>query len=171
MRKISLFLVFLIYFFIGCAQMQIHKSESKDFKPKKTDLIAIMPFENFTQTPLAGYGAAAVADAVLSEHGFKTKILKSKPDNDDSYNENDFDIDDMIKKAKTLKAVYILSGKVTEWRYKSGIDAEPIVGLVIEITNTQTGERAYLASGGKSGDSRGSISTLSQEILDKILPR
>ncbi len=150
--------------------MQIHKSKSKDFNLKKSQTIAVIPFYNLTQTPLAGYSVASVCDVILRNHGFKTKTIKLKPDPDEIFNENRFDQKELINEAKKSGISYILSGKVTEYRYKSGIDAEPIVGVIVEIIDTNSAKVLYSAAGSQSGTSKGSISTLSQAILDKILP-
>ncbi len=171
MKKIQLLLLLISWLFTGCTQMQIHKNISKDFKSAKLKTVAIVPFENLTQTPLAGYSAASISNVIMQSHGFKTEPIKLKPDPDEIFNENRFERLELLNEIKKRKIPYALFGKVTEWRYKIGMDAEPIVGLIIEIVDTANNKVIYSATGSQSGTSKGALSTLSQSVLDKILPR
>ena len=155
-----------ILFFSGCSSLQINKSQK--IKPTKDKIIAIIPFYNYTQTPYAGFSAASLSDVVLHNHGFKTKTFGLLPKPETLVDENSHaKVLEMVKKANIP---YILEGKVTEWRYKTGIDAEPVVGFVVKIIDTQSGETLFSSSGSKDALGAESIANAASEVLEKILP-
>ena len=66
-------------------------------------------------------------------------------------------------------ANYILCATVEEWRYKSGLDGEPAVGLTLELQEAATGRSVWSASGAKTGWGRSSLSATGGKLLDKLL--
>jgi len=66
-------------------------------------------------------------------------------------------------------ANYVLSATVEEWRYKSGLDGEPAVGLTLELKETATGRSVWSASGAKTGWGRSSLAATGGKLLDKLL--
>lgn len=64
---------------------------------------------------------------------------------------------------------YLITGTVTEWQYKSGLDAEPVVGLGLEVQDFETGEVLFSTSGARTGWSRGSLSGTAQNLLEDLL--
>ena len=80
----SKFLFFLIsLFFIGCIHTQYNVNQTF---PKKS--VSVIPFVNFTQTPLAGYRVAGIFEGVLKSKGCHIKYsLFSFPQRDYSIDE------------------------------------------------------------------------------------
>ena len=64
---------------------------------------------------------------------------------------------------------YGVSGSVTEWRYKVGVDGEPAVGMMLQITDLKSGQVVWSGSGGKTGYSRESLSGTAQKLLNQML--
>ena len=127
-------------------------------------------FWNYTETPMAGLRAASIVESVLSKENI---ILHSLVEGNEvlsnKKNKNTF-IREQIKKAKKLKVAYLITGEVQEWRYKMGIDGEPVVSYsikVIDISNTQT---IFNAVGAKNGWGHKSIGVIAQEIAENIIP-
>jgi hypothetical protein len=71
--------------------------------------------------------------------------------------------------AKQREARYAVSGSVEEWRYKVGVDGEPVVGLALTVTDLSSGAVVYSASGGKSGWSREALSGVAQKLVKELL--
>ena len=56
-----------------------------------------------------------------------------------------------------------------EWRYKVGVDGEPAVGMMLQITDLKSGQVVWSGSGGKTGYSRESLSGTAQKLLNQML--
>ena len=162
--------VAIIWSFTACASMQIQKTKNPLFKPDSNATIVVIPFINYTQTPLAGYSAASMANVILQSHGYHTKAISLQPKIEKLIEENYQDSEISQETLKNKGYRYLLRGKVTEWRYKTGIDAEPVAGLVVELIDLKSSKVLYSSAGSKSAMSLGSIAGTAQNILDEILP-
>ncbi len=166
MLKISIITLLISIGFLGCSSMQINTS-----KPSTIDKeapCAIIPFYNYTQTPLAGFRAASLANAVASQKGYHCTTLGMSPKEgilDDNVQKRAI----MIEKAQKEGIHYLIAGDVTEWRYKTGIDGEPAVGLVIEIIDTETSKTIYRGAASQSAWGHKSLSVLAQSILEELV--
>ena len=141
MKKIFFILSF---FLIGCSSVEKNVSISKI---DKNETIAIMPFKNLSQTPYAGVKAALITEGVLRSKGFK--VIKTHN----------------IK--KDIKADCFLNGKVIEWRYKTGIDAQPAVSVYIQIKN-KNGKILYSGLVSKTDLGDKSLGICAQEAVEDI---
>ena len=148
MKKFILF--FISFFILGCSSVQKNVTVSKI---DKNETIAILPFKNFSQTPYAGIKASLITEGVLRSKGFK--IVKAYSVKNDKITK------------KNIKSAYILSGKVIEWRYKTGIDNEPAVSLYIQIKNKK-GESVFVGLVSKSDLGNKSIGICAQQAVEDI---
>ncbi len=161
----------LILLFSACSGMQVHKSNhSAALTIDKREPVAVAPFYNYTQTPMAGYSAASIATVLLRNHGFEAKNIAPQPQSDPVTDDAGQSLQQWIAEANKTGYRYLLSGEVTEWRYKAGIDAQPVVGLVINLLDTRTGKLLYSSSGSKDALPHDSIASAAQKLLDKMLP-
>jgi hypothetical protein len=62
-----------------------------------------------------------------------------------------------------------MTGTVNEWRYKVGMDGEPVVGVTLQVVELPGGRVVWSATGAKSGWSRDSVSAVAQQVIDKLL--
>jgi TolB-like protein len=131
------------------------KNTTKNNFPKSGTLL-ILPFENLSQTPYAGFKAASVTEGVLRSYGFKT--MKGYKELDGEFKETNV-TDNSFE--------YILKGRVVEWRYKTGIDGEPAVSLLI-ILEDKNGNLLWSAVGGKSQWGHRSIAITAQQLINDI---
>jgi hypothetical protein len=132
---------------------------------------AVAPFTNQTETPLAGGRAQSIVGqwiaARLSPHVIlppadwqvESLFEKTHPRSEQ----------EVLQWAKGQGARYLVTGQVTEWRYKVGVDGEPAVGLALTVHDVTTGSRLYSAVGGKSGYSREALSAVAQKLVAKLL--
>ncbi len=66
---------------------------------------------------------------------------------------------------------YAISGSVEEWRYKTGLDGEPAVGLSLRLVDLTSGEVLWSGSAARSGWSRESLSGTAQKVLEELASR
>ncbi|MDR0226501.1 MAG: penicillin-binding protein activator LpoB [Burkholderiaceae bacterium] len=132
---------------------------------------AVLPFENHTETPMAGNRAAAIAAALLGARG----VGPVKRYTADSVQDTLFDNRDAKRREDALAWArgegvrYALTGAVDEWRYKVGVDGEPAVGVALEIVDVNSGATLWSATGGQSGWSREALSAVGQKLIRNLL--
>lgn len=161
MKKI-LFLCFFVLIASCSTITNIDKSKA-DLKNK---IITVLPFENYTETPLAGLRVKSITEGVLTSKGYKIAFQQINQDKDYSPSE----IKSMIEKLKEDNIDYAITGSVNEFRYKTGIDGEPAVSITLKIYDIKEGRELYTSVGSKTGWSHESITTVAQKILNSIIP-
>lgn len=162
-KKFILLFVFISSFIISCSSVVNTEKFSTNLKNKK---IIVIPFENYTETPLAGLRVASITYGVMTSKSYNVINFNVKDDKDYKPEE----IKSMIEKAKNENYDYAVSGSVNEFRYKTGIDGEPAVSLTLMIYDLKNDKVVYSAVGSKTGWSHESLTTVAQKILNKIIP-
>jgi len=73
--------------------------------------------------------------------------------------------------ARAAGVRYALTGSVTEWRYRVGVDGEPAVGLSLRVIDLADGRTVWSATGARSGWSREALSAVAQKLArDLVAP-
>ena len=131
----------------------------------------VMPFANNTETPLAAGRAEAIAEALLRANGIgkvrrspaalQQEALFEAPERPGG--------EAALAWARGEGARYALAGSVDEWRYKVGVDGEPVVGVALAIVDVASGETLWSGVGGKSGWSREALSAVAQQLMRELL--
>ena len=126
---------------------------------------AVIPFENYTDTPLAGYRVASMLEGILRAKGYKVadrvwEYTDREPSKEDIRN--------FLHKS-LKKAEYVFFGSVNEFRYKTGIDGEPAVSISIFLIESSTGRIIGGSSLSASGWAHESLGTVAQELLRKAI--
>ena len=131
----------------------------------------VLPLVNRTATPQAGLRAAAIVESVLYRHGVQRVEAYPETDNDGVLFEASSPAirKKMAQWITTQDATYVVSGVVHEWRYKTGVDGEPAVGVMLEIRELPSGEIVYSGTGSRAGWARDSLSETGQKVIDKLL--
>lgn len=131
---------------------------------------AIMPMENHSNTPLAAQKAEQLLATELYAKGVST-IHYPATINQDLRSILDFSSKQQQAQQWLVSqpVEYVISGSVEEWHYKSGLDAEPAVGVTIEVKSAQTGEVFWRASGSRSGWGRESVTGTGQIVIEELL--
>ena len=151
----------------GCQSAQSERTENSVTDDTK---VVLLPFLNRSETPLAGERAEAIALSVLRSkgmNGLQTYELPTTPNGlpilDDGKRLADAKQDAMAKGAS-----HALTGSVEEWRYKSGLDGEPAVGLSLILVDLQSNEVLWSGSAARSGWSRSSLAGTAQKVLQEL---
>lgn len=133
----------------------------------------ILPVANQSDTPQAGLRMESLLESQLRNTGVQS--LRSYP----SDTSNDLLLDPRERQlqdrallwARDQGARYAVTGAVTEWRYKTGVDGEPAVGMTLQIIDAQTGKVLYSASGARTGWSREALSAVAQKLTREMLDK
>jgi TolB-like protein len=160
-------ILFSLLIFMGCSSI-VNKPEIKLPKNKK---YAISSFWNYTQTPMAGLSASSVVEGVLSQNNINLYSLIGGEEEIENIKTKENFIAQKKGEARRSGASYLITGDVQEWRYKSGIDAEPVVSYTVKIIDLDSDKIVFNAIGAKSGWAHKSIGVLAQEIAQEILPK
>ena len=130
----------------------------------------VMPFNNYSTTPLAAEQAEAMVASVIQSEGVSVTMYEVSTENT---LESILDSSIKTKAAKqwlfTQPASYTVSGSITEWRYKNGLDAEPVVGVTMTITDSLTNQVIWRATGALSGWGRESLAQTGLEVFEKLI--
>lgn len=152
----------------GCSTMNVGDAP----KLPKTASWVILPIANTTETPDAGQRAESIAQSILVQNGF-TDLHRyvGDPDSGDSLigGNNAQTRVRALAWARKIGAKYALSGAVTEWRYKVGVDGEPVAGVTFDVIDVSNGNTVWSATGSRSGWSRSSLAGVGQTLIRNLL--
>lgn len=139
----------------------------------KQESWALLPIINFSQTPQAGERAERITETLLRTEGLKT--LSHYPLQEDP---SGLPILDEQKRFNTALAWaqennmrYGVTGSIEEWRYKSGLDGEPAVGVSLQVIDVSSGDVLWSGSGSRAGWSRESLSGTAHKVLEKLVTK
>jgi polysaccharide biosynthesis protein PelC len=125
----------------------------------------VLPITNQTETPQAGQRAAAIAQSLLSSGGVAVTRYPGGGDDETLFDP----AKPALAWAKAQNIRYALTGTVTEWRYKVGVDGEPAVGLTFDVVDVASGKVVWSAAGSRTGWSRDALSGVAQKLEKQLL--
>ncbi|EML1601088.1 penicillin-binding protein activator LpoB [Burkholderia cenocepacia] len=136
-----------------------------------SDAVAIAPIANFTETPAAGGSAAALAATILRANGLAdVRLAPVDGDGNAMFDTAQRDTGERrLAWAREHHVKYVLAGAVEEWRYKAGVDGEPVAGLTFELVDVESGRVVWSAAGTRSGWSRSSLSSVANALVGRLL--
>ncbi|MDD2499677.1 MAG: penicillin-binding protein activator LpoB [Geobacter sp.] len=165
--KRALFLLLLLLM-VGCTTMSQTARQAVPFDQEW----AVLPFVNNTETPYAAERAEAVTTALLYGRGVQRIASYQSERKDDEQMLPDRGMKrqhEALKWAKKKGLRYALVGTVTEWRYKVGLDGEPVAGVTLQLLDLKDDSILWSGSVGKSGWSRDAVSAVAQQMLEKLI--
>jgi TolB-like protein len=135
------------------------------------DSIAVVPLANFTETPAAGSSATAIAANVLREYGLAdVRVAPADASTNAMFDTAQREIGEKkLAWAREQHVKYVLTGAVEEWRYKAGVDGEPVAGVTFELIDVASGQVVWSATGSRSGWSRSSLANVASSLIGKLL--
>jgi len=131
---------------------------------------AISSFWNYTETPMAGLRASSIVESVLAKEQIEIKSLIGGSADMETVKNKKIFLSSKKEEAKRLGAEYFITGDVQEWRYKTGIDGEPVVSYSIKVIDLKDDKVIYSSIGAKSGWGHKSIGVVAQEIAKELIP-
>jgi TolB-like protein len=164
------FFLFIVSFgaLAACSVIDIQKGASFS----SSQPWAILPFQNYSQTPRAGEQVEEIVATLLRIRGIPNIEMYQPQDEDKS---GWLELNDRTRQQKALLSAarnnvsYAVTGSVDEWQYKLGVGSEPVVGLTVRVIEVPSGKIVWSASGARSGWSTGSLSGTAQKLLKDLI--
>lgn len=131
---------------------------------------ALLPMENHTETPQAGLRMEAIIETIIRVKGaISLETYPSSLTRDSLFEPADAKTaENAIVWAQQSGARYAVAGTVNEWRYKTGVDGEPAVGVTLKIIDLQTKQVIWDAAGARTGWGREAVSAVAQKLLENL---
>lgn len=164
MLRLCCFVV--LFWLVGCAQVEYRQLADA---PARQAGFALLPFNNLSESPQAGERAEVIALSLLRQNGVRIEGYPPRLGADPLAGvarDSQKSAEDWARGAGHR---YALTGSVTEWRYKVGVDGEPAVGLTLTLLDLHNGQPVWTASGARTGWSREALSAVAQRLLQAEL--
>ncbi|NPA82599.1 MAG: hypothetical protein GXO31_08315 [Epsilonproteobacteria bacterium] len=159
MRFDKAILFLLVFILSGCGGIVNYSPNSSVPRDGK---IIVLPFQNNSDAPLAGQKVKNILANVLYSKGFDVEVV--------SLNDEDYITQDKAFRIADRKgAKYFIFGSVNEWRYKTGIEAEPAVSLDLRVIDRESERVVYSAVGAKNGWSDESLGSVAQKLILELV--
>ena len=135
------------------------------------DSVAVVSMANFTETPAAGSSAAAIAANTLRANGLTdVRIAPVDASANAMFDTAQRELGEKkLAWAREQHVKYVLTGAVEEWRYKVGVDGEPVAGVTFELIDVASGQVVWSATGSKSGWTRSSLASVASSLIGSLL--
>ena len=143
----------------GCGSPEL--AASKPFPvldPSKK--VLVVELANYTDTPQAGKRAANIVEGVLSAKGVTSRLVTKGVSKTRTQ---------QCALARRQGADYLLTGGVSEWRYKTGIDGEPAVSLTLQLLDSRQCRTVWSATGSDDDWGNASIGTTAQRLVEAMI--
>lgn len=152
----------------GCST---HHTFNDAVPPVREGRWLVLPLINHSQTPMAGEQAEAILETHLHALGvqdvvryprhLRTPVMVG--------NSNRQQADRRHQQwLQQQGGDYLVTGSVEEWRYKSGLDGEPAVGMSLKITSLSDNRIVWSGSASRSGWPRESLSGTAQKVIHQL---
>ena len=138
----------------------------------------LLPFANHSEAPKGAERVEALTETVLRLRGVSDlSTYAAAPPDDQKDGRIAALLDDRERYdnarvwawAKSRGFSYAVSGSVEEWRYKSGLDGEPAVGISLRVIDLSKDNVVWSASGTDTGPSHEAVSGTALRLVDRLL--
>lgn len=133
----------------------------------------VLPVTNHSDSPQAGLRVEALLESQLRSRGIAS--LQRYPTDvtpELLFDPRESKLQERARQwAKGQRARYGVTGAVSEWRYKVGVDGEPAVGMTLQIIDLESDTVVYTATGARTGWSRESLSGVAQKLTGDMLDK
>ena len=164
--RTNLFYLLLVFALGGCSVQQAQPAASYSEQARWV----VLPFENHSETPMASQRVEALTLAALRT--YRLNAEGSHVDTDPyelPRQEGRRRYTEAVAHARATGVAYGVTGAVVEWRYKSGLDGEPAVGIAMHVVDITSGDTLWSGSFSRSGWSRESLSGTGQKVIDELV--
>jgi hypothetical protein len=159
--------------FIGCSTTNISTKHITEHAINKKSKWVILPIANYSESPFAGEKIENILESILRIDGIKnlSKYPKLEKPGEIPFLDNQFRFQRGLEWAKENEYKYSIHGSIEEWRYKSGVERKPAVGITLHIQDVETGKIYWTGTAAATGSGRESVSGLAKQLLTKMLKR
>ena len=134
--------------------------------------IVVGPLANNSDTPLANRQVESMALGLLQAKGFKQVVPYKRQQSCEKLlycPDETLSRKDTIQWARRNHATYVLTGATNEWRYKVGLDGEPVAGVSLVLIHIPSGRTIWTGVGSAIGGSRDGLDVIGQTLLKKLM--
>lgn len=140
---------------------------------RSTGKWVMLPVQNHSETPQAGERVEAILETLLRKQGLASLDRYPPAVQDDSHllasDRQRYEAALEWARTNTNKYDYAITGSVEEWRYKSGLDGEPAIGLSMRVIELPTGKVVWGATGTQTGSSAENASGTALKLLAALV--
>ncbi|HVH44259.1 MAG TPA: hypothetical protein VM925_18030 [Labilithrix sp.] len=153
----------------GCGGAMTSVHRSGEVKPSAR--WAILPVENHSEAPQAGERVEAILETLLRKGGvWQLDRYPSPKEGDVHLFASDRQrYEAALEWARGSKYDYAVTGSVEEWRYKSGLDGEPAIGVSMRVVELASGRVVWAATGTQTGTGTENASGTALRLLDRLV--
>lgn len=153
-----IYTIVFAFFLTACSSLEITTISPL---PSKNDVqsITIFSLENYTDTPQAGMRASNLLKGVLLSKNYT--LVDSIPLRTKSLQEK-------LQVSAKNGSDYLLTGGVSEWRYKTGIDGEPAISIQCTLIHVDTAKVVWSATASSNDWGNASIGTTAQAMIESM---
>lgn len=132
---------------------------------------ALLPVQNHSETPQAGERVEAILETLLRKGGVAQLDHYPSPKEGDAqlFTSDRQRYEAALDWARGSKYDYAVTGSVEEWRYKSGLDGEPAIGISMRVVELSTGKVLWAATGTQTGTGAENASGTALKLLDRLV--
>lgn len=154
----------------GCATVVSSPTQSSA-AIDPTGAWVLLPLANLSETAQAGLRTEALIEVALRHLGLPSLARYPSSLVQDSILEPSErkNIEQAMQWAREQGLRYGVTGSVSEWRYKLGIEGEPAVGLGLQLVDLRSGQTVWNAAGARTGWSREALSAVAQRLVMHLL--
>lgn len=151
----------------GCVVQQIQPGPRLDAHARWV----LLPVQNHGETPQAGERVEAILGTILRARGLSDLRDHAAPKETSGLPELDEKrrYESALAQARSDGFDYGVTGSVEEWRYRSGLDGEPAVGVTVQAVDVKSGRVLWSASGARSGWGRDTLSGTAEKLLSQLV--
>lgn len=172
MNVVRLFIMVLTLATVGCTTRKATPPNAEVMASLGT--IAVVPFENYSDNANAGL---IVSDQLANELMVSSSLDIVDPETVRlALAPHAGEVWSAGKIAKLLKVPTVITGTVTEYRYKSGVSQQPVIGFTLYLIDAKSGKVLWSANTAKGSSAffdRSGLGSLTQdrcaEMVEKLL--
>lgn len=169
-RVLGIILLAFSTFATGCVARHETNQLAEIRNPDEVIVLAVMPFQGIAESPNSG---AIVADILVNQLYALGKYVLVTPELVAARMANhEGELLTPKEVGHLVGAPYILTGRVTEYTYKSGVGETPVVGVTARLIDTSTGSVLWSATRARTGSGNwfqeDSLSLLSTTICKDL---
>lgn len=150
-RRVIGILLLIVFsaFAAGCAANYETNQLAEMRNPDEAIVLAVMPFQGVSESPGSGLIVADILANQLYALGkyvlVTPELVATRMANQEGEVLSPKDVGVLVG------APYILTGRVTEYTYKSGVGEHPVVGITARLIDTATGSVLWSATRARTG--------------------
>lgn len=131
--------------------------------------IYVAPLANATESENAGKAVTGLVESALMERG--CSVIPAEPVPSEGADADANAAQAPLKAAMDKHAVYLVTGTVSEFHFKTDLDGNPAVGVTLRLVRVRDGKLLWQSSGSKVGVTFASLTSTAQYAVRDLVSR